>query len=66
MADLKVGDPKVIEVLKGLKDLHRNPLMHPDDSIESEDEALSLYAAIRAAIGYMLDRIAGPTEPAVT
>lgn len=59
MDSLSVGDPRVLDVLKSIKDLHRNPLMHPDDKIETADEAISLYAAIRAAIGYMLDRIPG-------
>jgi len=57
MRDLKVGDPKVLDVLQSIKDLHRNPLMHPEDEIADADEAISLYAAIRAAIGYMLTRI---------
>jgi hypothetical protein len=61
----KLGDPKVLDVLRGIKDLHRNPLMHPDDSIKSIDEAISLYAAIRAAIGYMLDRIEGGQAPVI-
>lgn len=63
MGELKVGDREVIDVLRSIKDLHRNPLMHPEDKIETADEALSLYAAIRAAIGYMLDRIPDPTPP---
>ncbi|WP_230781585.1 hypothetical protein [Sphingomonas sp. Leaf37] len=58
-----VGDQRILEVLKGLKDLHRNPLMHPDDSIDTIDEALSLYAAVRAAIGYMVDRITTDPQP---
>lgn len=65
---LGVGDRKVIDVLRSLKDLHRNPLMHPEDSLGDADEALSLYAAVRAAIGYMLDRIppsVTPTAPTV-
>lgn len=57
LEQLGKGDAKVIDVLKSLKDLHRNPLMHPEDTLRSLDEALSLYAAIRAAVGYMLDRI---------
>ena len=61
METLDVGDRKVIDVLKSLKDLHRNPLMHPEDTIGSADEVLSLYAAVRAAIGYMLDRISTDT-----
>lgn len=60
MNTLNVGDPKVRDVLKSIKDLHRNPLMHPGDSIESIDDALSLCAAIRAAIGYMLSGIPMP------
>lgn len=61
MEGLGVGDARVIDVLRSLKDLHRNPLMHPEDVISTLDEALSLYAAVRAAIGYMLDRI--PPQP---
>lgn len=57
MESLDVGDKRVIDVLRSLKDLHRNPLMHPEDRIADADEAISLYAAVRAAIGYMLDRI---------
>jgi hypothetical protein len=61
MESLGCGDAKVIDVLKSLKDLHRNPLMHPEDSLGSIDEALSLYAAVRAAIGYMLERMPTPS-----
>lgn len=60
MEDGGNGDKRVLSVLKSLKDLHRNPLMHPDDVISSIDEAISLYAAVRAAIGYMLDGIQTP------
>ena len=66
MRDLKVGDAKVLDVLQSLKDLHRNPLMHPEDVIESADEAISLYAAVRAAIGYILDRIPAPPTAGAT
>lgn len=66
MKQLGVGDDKVIAVLKSLKDLHRNPLMHPDESIDSIEEAISLQCAVRAAVGYMLDRISDcETLPAV-
>lgn len=63
MKDLGVGDSKVLDVLQSIKDLHRNPLMHPEDRIADADEAISLYAAIRAAVGYMLDRIPIPALP---
>ena len=64
---LHVGDPNIRAALRNLVNLHRNPIIHPpsddgltDDAglpsvIETENEAISLYAAIRAAMGYMLD-----------
>ena len=61
LRDLNVGDPKVIAVLQSIKDLHRNPIMHPEEQIMSAEEAISLLSAIRASIGYMIDRI--PEEP---
>jgi len=54
MTDLGVGDPKVIAALQQLKDLHRNPLMHPDETLETVDEAISLMGAVRSAMGEML------------
>lgn len=55
------GKKEVREHLKSIKDLHRNPLMHPDQSIESIDQALDLMAAIRCSIGYMLREIGTPS-----
>ena len=40
--------------LKNLKDLHRNPLMHPGQSIENVDDALALLNAIHTAITAMM------------
>jgi hypothetical protein len=37
MADLGVGHPKVLAVLIQIKDLHRNPLIHPEESLSTED-----------------------------
>lgn len=61
----KLGDPKVLGALQTIKDLHRNPIMHPEECIETVDEAISLLSAIRAAIGYMLDRIESEHAPVV-
>lgn len=60
MKDHGKGDPNVRAALENLVRFHRNPLIHPEHSIESEDEAISLYAAIRAAMGYMLDKLPDP------
>lgn len=65
LTSLKKGDQKVISVLKAIKDLHRNPIMHPDQSIGSIDEALSLLAAVRVAIGYMLHALPQGEAPVV-
>lgn len=52
-----VGDINIRAALKNITVFHRNPIAHPDHHIESGDDALSLYAAIRAAMGYMLDKL---------
>lgn len=54
---LEKGKKSIREHLKSIKDFHRNPLMHPEQSLETVDEAISLLAAIRCSIGYMLTEI---------
>lgn len=65
MRELKCGDKSIISALDNLISFHRNPLIHPQHSIESEDEAISLYAAIRAAMGYMLDKLPDLAPPPI-
>lgn len=60
MKKLGVGHPPILAALDNLIEFHRNPLAHPQHTIETKDEALSLYAAIRAAMGYMLDKLPDP------
>ncbi len=57
MTDKGVGDARVIAALKQLKDLHRNPLMHPEQVLETVDEAISLMGAVRSAVSEMLKAI---------
>lgn len=57
------GAPAVRSHLRSIKDFHRNPLMHPEQSLENVDEALDLLAAIRCSIGYMLKEIPGSEMP---
>lgn len=54
---LDKGKKAVRSHLQSIKDFHRNPLMHPDQSLENVDQALDLLAAIRSSIGYMLQEI---------
>lgn len=51
------GRPDVISALRDIKNLHRNPTIHADRSLESIEEAIDLQGAIRAAVGAMLSGI---------
>jgi len=54
LESLGKGDAKVIAALRDLKDLHRNPLMHPEEHILSADDAIGLMGGVRQVIGLML------------
>lgn len=56
-----VGDEKVKSALRDLKDLHRNPLIHPEDTLESIDDAIALLGSIQAVVVHMLKEI--PENP---
>lgn len=43
--------------LKDLKDLHRNPLIHPEHTLESPDEAIALMNGVHTVMVYMLKEI---------
>ncbi len=47
------GDDKLIAVLKQIKNLHRNELMHPEATLDL-NEALSLWGIVQSAITTML------------
>jgi hypothetical protein len=63
MKDQNVGDDKVLSALKDLKNLHRNPLIHPEQSLDSTDEAIALLGSIHAAVVFMLKEIPEPMPP---
>jgi hypothetical protein len=56
------GDPKVRSALKDLKDLHRNPLIHPEDNL-TISEAIALMNGIYTVMVHMLKSI--PELPAI-
>jgi hypothetical protein len=61
MSDAKIdGTEKALAALKQIKDLHRNPLMHPEDKLDI-DECIGLLNIIQSAMVAMLHRI--PVEP---
>ena len=54
----KAGAPdKIISCLRDLKDMHRNPLIHPDQSINNFGDALLLVSAIQGAVSAMAKEI---------
>ncbi len=57
------GDPKILAALKQISDLHRNPLMHPEDVLTSDD-ALGIVGIARSAITAMLAVL--PLAPVTT
>jgi hypothetical protein len=65
MKTQKLGDEKVLAALWALKDLHRNPLAHPEHSIANADDAIALLGSINAAVVYMLAAIPALPKPAI-
>jgi hypothetical protein len=59
MRDTKVGAAKVLAILQQIKDLHRNPLAHPDETLTLE-EAVGLFGIAQSAINAMLKDIPMP------
>lgn len=51
------GDEKVRAALKDLKNLHRNPLIHPDHTIADAHEAIALMNSIHVVMVHMLKEI---------
>jgi hypothetical protein len=50
-------DPKLVAALKDLKNLHRNPSIHPDDPVGTVDDAIALLSAVQPVITHMLKAI---------
>lgn len=63
MEQHEVGDINIRAALKNIVVFHRNPIAHPDHHIGDSEEALSLYASVRAAIGFMLDKLPNSVTP---
>jgi hypothetical protein len=57
-----VGDDKVKSALKDLKDLHRNPIAHPEEVLGNTDEAIALMGQVNAVITFMLKEIPAPAN----
>ena len=53
-------DKKVVSALRDLKDLHRNPVLHPQQSLDDVNDAIALAAAVYGAMLHMLKAIPMP------
>lgn len=58
------GSPKLKSCLRDLKDLYRNPVLHPEYSLSNLDEAIALMGSINAAMVQMLMAIPTPAQQA--
>ena len=56
MEEAGVGTPKVLSALRQIKDLHRNPLLHPEESL-SVDQAIDLFGIVRSVVSSMLNEL---------
>lgn len=59
------GSPRVKAALRDVKNLYRNPVLHPEIQVKNMDEAFAIMNAIHTAIVQMLDEIPMPANPAV-
>jgi hypothetical protein len=59
MQEKKLGNAKVLATLQQIKDLHRNPLAHPEETL-TLDEAVGLFGIVQSAINAMLKEIPEP------
>lgn len=62
MEDKKCGSDKVIAALRQINSLHRNPLIHPEESL-SLDEAVGLIGICVSAVNQMLREMPAPLPP---
>lgn len=46
--------PGIVSCLRDVKNMHRNPLMHPEESIDNVDDAIALRNAIHCSVNAML------------
>lgn len=52
LIEARGGDKKIVAMLKQIKDLHRNPIMHPEDMLGT-DEAVAVFGIATSAIAAM-------------
>ena len=56
-----LGREEIRSSLRDIIKLHRNPTIHPEQSLDDVEDAVNLYGAIRSIVGFMLKKIPSPT-----
>ncbi len=60
MKNQGLNNKKVQSALASLNSLHRNPVMHPEQSLDNLDEAIALWGSVNACVVHMLKEIPPP------
>lgn len=55
---------KIVSALRDILKLHRNPVLHPQQSLDDSEEAIALLGSIHTAIRHMLQAIPLPEQAA--
>jgi hypothetical protein len=63
LGQARKGSPKVKASLRDIKNLYRNPVVHPEYLLKDVDEAIALLGSIHTAIVQMLAEIPEPPKP---
>ncbi len=61
MKGYQVGDRVVFGALSTLVHLHRNPVLHPEQSLDTVEQAIALLGSVNSVVSYMLSAL--PPEP---
>jgi hypothetical protein len=53
----ELGQEKIVAALRDIQSLHRNPVLHPEESVGDSEEAIALMGAIIGCMRHMLKAI---------
>lgn len=62
LGQARKGSTKVKATLRDIKDLYRNPVLHPEYHLENVDEAIALFNSVHTAVVLMLKVIPFPAS----
>lgn len=60
MKNHQVGDKKIFAALADVVRFHRNPVLHPEDTLDTKEEAIALLGSIFSVTMQMLKTIPDP------